>query len=218
MKLLELEPRCPKCSSNKNNNSRASSIIDLTTATTSMTSIGDSSETSSNGCSSNSRAGDILRQFGSWTTMHGLGRAMSSGSGCSRRLLWWLLLVLAATWSVYNVHVMVADFRRYPKRTSLMSEYDNRLRFPAVSLCNLNRFRLSRLPTEMKQLLDTQTKVSERQVTIATGVHKAQVTIATGVHKAQVTIATAVHKAQVTIATGVHKGQLSQQFLSMSLR
>ncbi|RUS89487.1 hypothetical protein EGW08_002784 [Elysia chlorotica] len=101
----------------------------------------------------NKKAIDTLRAFSSTTTLHGLNRAMNAERWW-RCLFWWFLLAAGTVWSVYNVHVMVRDFQRFPVLTSLMSQYDNRLSFPAITLCNLNRFRSSRLPSETKLFLD----------------------------------------------------------------
>ncbi|KAK3747269.1 hypothetical protein RRG08_065445 [Elysia crispata] len=58
------------------------------------------------------------------------------------------------------MHVMVRDFQRYPVLTSLSSEYDNQLDFPAITVWNMNRHRASKVPTEINLLVDRLAEVS----------------------------------------------------------
>jgi acid-sensing ion channel 4 len=96
---------------------------------------------------SKSRPGSLAeagKLFLKYTTLHGLRHVFLSGS-YPRRVAW-LLAFLAAlallfTWSSNRVRYLLSS----PVHTKAHMIYAKRLVFPAVTICNINRFRFSAL-------------------------------------------------------------------------
>ncbi|GFN96759.1 acid-sensing ion channel 4-like [Plakobranchus ocellatus] len=88
-------------------------------------------------------AKELIHEFCHSTSMHGVHHVMGHRS-VWRRIVWSLLIIGFVTWAVYNVYLIVSDYNSHPVQTSVSSEYQGKMNFPAVTICNLNRIRLSK--------------------------------------------------------------------------
>ncbi|XP_048196435.1 acid-sensing ion channel 3 [Perognathus longimembris pacificus] len=91
------------------------------------------------------RPASDVRVFASRCTLHGLGRVFSPGGPRPRRALWAAALLLSLAAFLYQVAGRVRHYREFPHETALEQRESRRLTFPAVTLCNLNPLRRSRL-------------------------------------------------------------------------
>ncbi|XP_076466240.1 uncharacterized protein LOC143297703 [Babylonia areolata] len=118
--------------------------MDKFDTTSSMSSSQEQQKSSPGGKSEEGGQGlrGLLSDFTQDTSMHGLGRVVSS------RYLWlrglWALFVLAAAGTaLYNVANVVMTYSQYPVATVVSLEYTSKVAFPAVTVCNLNMLRKS---------------------------------------------------------------------------
>ncbi|RUS74945.1 hypothetical protein EGW08_017300 [Elysia chlorotica] len=95
---------------------------------------------------------ELLGEFGQSTSMHGLSHA-TGDKLLWRRLLWAVLVICFSIWATYNVTQIISDFRQNPVITSVSSEYQGKVTFPAVTICNLNRIRQSVVPQLVEGLV-----------------------------------------------------------------
>ena len=86
---------------------------------------------------------ELVKTFGESTSMHGLARAIGDGP-LWRRLIWAALVIGFAIWAAYNVVEIIQDFLGRPVLTTVSSEFQTKMIFPAVTFCNLNRVRNSK--------------------------------------------------------------------------
>ena len=103
----------------------------------------------------------VVQTFCKSTTMHGMSRLIDSTRAIFR--LTWLLTVLTflciLLWQAYR---LVDEYRGSPSTTTINMITNNKLAFPAVTVCNMNRLRRSKLAgTRFEPLLDM-----DRHVTI----------------------------------------------------
>lgn len=103
----------------------------------------------------------VVQSFCKSTTMHGMSRVIDSTRAIFR--LAWLLTVLTflcvLMWQAYR---LVDEYRGNPTTTTIQMVTNNKLSFPAVTVCNMNRLRRSKLVgTRFEPLLDM-----DRHVTI----------------------------------------------------
>ncbi|XP_077159643.1 acid-sensing ion channel 3 isoform X3 [Paroedura picta] len=86
-----------------------------------------------------------LINFAAGCTLHGLAHVFLPGPFTPRRLAWAGALVAAVGIFLYQVAERVQYYREYHHVTMLDEEEGTRLVFPAVTFCNYNRIRRSRL-------------------------------------------------------------------------
>ncbi|XP_065739780.1 acid-sensing ion channel 3 isoform X1 [Phocoena phocoena] len=91
-----------------------------------------------------SPASDI-RVFASSCSMHGLGHVFGPGGPMARRGLWTTAVLLALATLLYQVAGRVRYYGEFHHETALEERESRRLTFPAVTLCNINPLRRSRL-------------------------------------------------------------------------
>ncbi|KAM9111587.1 acid-sensing ion channel 1C-like [Pangshura tecta] len=86
-----------------------------------------------------------LEEFASRSTLHGIHHIFARGPYTGRQLLWTLAFLgsLGLLLHVYAEHV--GYYAQYPHNTQLEEETVPHAAFPAITLCNLNRARLSQL-------------------------------------------------------------------------
>ncbi|GFS05701.1 acid-sensing ion channel 1 [Elysia marginata] len=87
---------------------------------------------------------ELVKNFGQATSMHGLSHALGDGP-VWRRLLWAALVIGFAVWATLNVIGIVKDFQSRPVLTTVTSEFQSKMAFPAVTFCNLNKVKRSRV-------------------------------------------------------------------------
>lgn len=85
-----------------------------------------------------------IREFCASTTAHGLGRAAEAKSRLAR-IFWMLIFTAAFILSVYQISSSFHDYLQFPTQTEVYLVNKERLFFPAVTVCNLNPFKLSTL-------------------------------------------------------------------------
>ncbi len=84
--------------------------------------------------------------FASNTTLHGLRYVVQSGLSIPRRVTWLIFLCAAATAYMYNATTSLEKFMSRPIKTVITQETPtDGLKFPAVTICNLNRFVKSKI-------------------------------------------------------------------------
>ncbi|KAI4543299.1 hypothetical protein MG293_006093 [Ovis ammon polii] len=86
-----------------------------------------------------------IRAFASSCTMHGLGHVFGPGAPPARRGLWAAAVLLALATFLYQVAGRVRYYGEFHHETALEERESRRLTFPAVTLCNVNPLRRSRL-------------------------------------------------------------------------
>ena len=105
---------------------------------------------------------DLVKNFGETTSMHGLPHALGDGP-VWRRLFWSALVIGFAVWAIYNVTEIVKDFRSRPVLTSVTSEFQSKMAFPAVTFCNLNRVRKSKASQSLLEDVEANLVVSHEK-------------------------------------------------------
>ena len=88
------------------------------------------------------------KEFASNTTLHGLRYVTDKSHSISRRGIWLIFLGAAATTYVYLASLSLTKFFSRPIKTEISQETPTEgLKFPAVTICNLNRFMRSKIDT-----------------------------------------------------------------------
>ena len=78
------------------------------------------------------------------TTAHGVVRIFT-GKSITRRLFWLVIVLVAAGGCLYNISDRISFLVSAPTSTTISLSRRNNVAFPAVTVCNLNRFRLDAL-------------------------------------------------------------------------
>lgn len=89
-----------------------------------------------------------LAAFASSSSLHGLAQVLgSSGTGRAsmRRTMWALALLASLVLFLYQASRSTGTYLEHPHVTALSEESRRELTFPAITLCNVNRFRFSAL-------------------------------------------------------------------------
>ncbi|KAF7711267.1 hypothetical protein HF521_000278 [Silurus meridionalis] len=89
-----------------------------------------------------------LAAFASSSSLHGLAQVLgSSGSGRAsmRRTVWALALLASLMLFLYQASRSTGTYLEHPHVAALSEESRRELTFPAITLCNVNRFRFSAL-------------------------------------------------------------------------
>lgn len=80
-----------------------------------------------------------LNDFGSTTSISGVNRAAKAKS--IFRLLYWIIIFCGLVYvTISNLVSVITDFYEYPTVTTTNLTYRPNVIFPAVTVCNLNRF------------------------------------------------------------------------------
>jgi len=82
------------------------------------------------------------RVFVGSSTLHGLQYVFTSRT-LVRRIIWALFLVTAIVWFSFQSSKLLRKYFSYPAITKVSLGYDGSPEFPAVSICNFNRFKKS---------------------------------------------------------------------------
>ena len=86
------------------------------------------------------------KEFASNTTLHGLRYVADKDHSISRRGIWLIFLGATATIYVYLASLSLTKFFSRPIKTEISQETPTEgLKFPAVTICNLNRFMRSKI-------------------------------------------------------------------------
>lgn len=76
------------------------------------------------------------------STLHGLQYVFTSRT-LVRRILWALFLVTAVVWFSFQSSKLLKKYFSYPATTKVSLVYEGSPEFPAISICNFNRFKRS---------------------------------------------------------------------------
>ncbi|XP_014669085.1 PREDICTED: amiloride-sensitive sodium channel subunit gamma-like [Priapulus caudatus] len=95
--------------------------------------------------------GEIVTAFTSSTTAHGVKRACGSRS-LPARAAWAAITLCALAFLAYQHSLVVRRYFSYTVTVKVEMEY-SRLPFPAVTICNKNPVRMSRLPSHVVNLV-----------------------------------------------------------------
>ncbi|XP_013360038.1 PREDICTED: acid-sensing ion channel 3 isoform X2 [Chinchilla lanigera] len=91
------------------------------------------------------RPSSDIHVFASNCTLHGLGHVFRPGGLTLRRGLWASAMLLSLAAFLYQVEERVRYYGEFHHETVLDERESDRLTFPAVTLCNINPLRRSRL-------------------------------------------------------------------------
>ena len=85
-----------------------------------------------------------FRKYIENTTTHGVVRIFS-GKSKARRVFWAIVVIFAAGFCLYNIVDQMVEYANRPTATTITQRTNRKgeLTFPAVTLCNLNRFKRS---------------------------------------------------------------------------
>ena len=81
----------------------------------------------------------VVDEFVSSTTLHGLNRILSSRNRI-KRMIWLLLVLLGVGYLSYASCKTIYEYHLYPYNTKVQMVFEKRTVFPAVTICNTNRF------------------------------------------------------------------------------
>ena len=91
-----------------------------------------------------SKDASTFKKFIESTTAHGVARIFQ-GKSIIRRLFWLIIVLVAAGGCLYNIIDRVRFLISNPTSTSISVTRRTILTFPAVTVCNLNGFRIEEL-------------------------------------------------------------------------
>lgn len=101
-------------------------------------------------------ASRVMKDFGSYTTLHGFHFIFDSGS-LIRRLIWVTLILLGICFLFFQFR---DNYRKLKSNQSVISkdiEHPDKLLFPAITICNQNMMRRSKIiGTDAQTFLDQQ--------------------------------------------------------------
>lgn len=86
-----------------------------------------------------------LEEFASTSTLHGISHIFCHGHYTIRNFLWTVAFVGSLAFLIHICAERVDYYFQYPHATTLEEETLPNLTFPAVTICNINRFRFSQL-------------------------------------------------------------------------
>ena len=76
------------------------------------------------------------------TSIAGLGKGVSSKSNV-KKAYWIILFLIGTYYTILNVIVTFQDYFQYEVTTDTALSFEKSVPFPAISICNLNRWTLS---------------------------------------------------------------------------
>lgn len=86
------------------------------------------------------------KAFASRTTLHGISYIFDSSLPILRRVIWLIFLCASSSAFLYLVTISTGKFISLPMKTVITQEEPpNGLKFPAVTICNLNKFMKSKI-------------------------------------------------------------------------
>lgn len=86
----------------------------------------------------------VLNRFAERTSMHGCGYIQTS-RGRFTKTVWCAFTIVAILTLIVHLYMITFQYMKWPKQTTVSLEFNN-LRFPAVTICNVNVLKKSELP------------------------------------------------------------------------
>ncbi|XP_022088186.1 acid-sensing ion channel 1A-like [Acanthaster planci] len=87
----------------------------------------------------NKQKPNLEYEFATTTTLHGISRVAES-NGARAKTLWVLVLLIAGCFYVVVTVDRVRAYLKFDANTNVIVEFNDTLEFPAVTICNYNRF------------------------------------------------------------------------------
>ncbi|ELU12198.1 hypothetical protein CAPTEDRAFT_204744 [Capitella teleta] len=85
----------------------------------------------------------LLFEYSQSTSLHGVRFIAESSRFVLRRILWFFILAAALGFFIYYMYTRVDYFLQYNKNVNVEVNYLNQVRFPPVTFCNQNPFRMT---------------------------------------------------------------------------
>lgn len=95
----------------------------------------------------------LEQDFANNTTLHGLNRLADPKKPIWLRIAWLLAVLACGGVCVWQISLRVSDYIAYDANTKISVLYRPKLNFPAVTICNFNRFRASEITATDGQFL-----------------------------------------------------------------
>ena len=92
---------------------------------------------------------DLLRDFFTSTTLHGLSNMMTTGTPPLRRLLWLVAIICVNAGFALVMVLYIISYLKYEYIISTKSVQRESQRFPAITACNLNFFSNRKINEEL---------------------------------------------------------------------
>ena len=70
----------------------------------------------------------------------GLGKAVKSDSSCFKKAYWFMLFLVGTVLTFQTLYGVIYEYLQYNVSTSNDLSFETSIPFPAVSICNQNRF------------------------------------------------------------------------------
>uniref|UniRef100_A0A914VCY3 Uncharacterized protein n=1 Tax=Plectus sambesii TaxID=2011161 RepID=A0A914VCY3_9BILA len=87
---------------------------------------------------------EVVADFADHTTAHGFGNVLRCDS-CSGKGVWIVAMLIAWTVCCIQLAVTIIAYLQYPTATTIAVQYSSSVQFPAVTVCNLNAARWSKM-------------------------------------------------------------------------
>ncbi|XP_071798797.1 acid-sensing ion channel 1-like [Asterias amurensis] len=101
---------------------------------------------------------NLENEFANSTSLHGIAR-VANNTRVRFKLVWVSIMMTCFCVCVYQVYDRFSFYLMYTANTAISVEYRRNLNFPAVTICNFNRYRQSQVTTEeykyLKYILTT---------------------------------------------------------------
>ncbi|XP_074650928.1 bile acid-sensitive ion channel-like [Tubulanus polymorphus] len=109
----------------------------------------------------------VEKSFASSTSCHGLAR-INESCHPTRKLVWTSLVAIGLACIVWQVSLLVQNYLSWPTNTSLSKKYGTDMPFPAVTICNYNRYIKSTLSPCEQEIIDALAHAYRENTTEAT--------------------------------------------------
>ncbi|XP_072049117.1 acid-sensing ion channel 1B-like [Amphiura filiformis] len=96
---------------------------------------------------------DLEREFAENTSLHGIARIFQS-AGVILKLIWSVIFLTAFGLFIWQFSERITAYLKFDYNTLVEVEHRSKLTFPAVTICNFNRFYSSRIAEEYQTQLD----------------------------------------------------------------
>ncbi|XP_072048558.1 acid-sensing ion channel 1-like [Amphiura filiformis] len=96
---------------------------------------------------------DLEREFAENTSLHGIARIFQS-AGVILKLIWSVIFLAAFGLFIWQFSERVTAYLKFDYNTLVEVEHRSKITFPAVTICNYNRFYNSRVADEYRKHLD----------------------------------------------------------------
>ncbi|XP_072049118.1 acid-sensing ion channel 1B-like [Amphiura filiformis] len=103
---------------------------------------------------------DLEKEFAENTSLHGIARIFQS-AGVTLKLIWSAIFLAAFGLFIWQFTERITAYLKFDYNTLVEVEHRSELTFPAVTICNYNRFYNSRISEEYRKYLDRVLKFAD---------------------------------------------------------